>query len=29
LHTDQGAKEAIDKLPDRTAKDGKRRNGSR
>jgi hypothetical protein len=29
LHTDQGAKEAIDKLPDRTAKDGKKRNGSR
>ena len=29
LHTDQGAKEAINKLPDRTAKDGKRRNGSR
>lgn len=29
LHTDQGAKEAIEKLPDRTAKDGKRRNGSR
>ena len=28
LHKDQGAKEAIDKLPDRTAKDGKRRNGS-
>ena len=29
LHKSQGAKEAIDKLPDRTAKDGKRRNGSR
>ena len=29
LHKDQGAKGAIDKLPDRTAKDGKRRNGSR
>jgi len=29
LHKDQGAKQAIDKLPDRTAKDGKRRNGSR
>ena len=29
LHKNQGAKEAIDKLPDRTAKDGKRRNGSR
>ena len=28
LHKDQGAKEAIDELPDRTAKDGKRRNGS-
>ena len=29
LHKDQGAKQAIDKLPDRTAKVGKRRNGSR
>lgn len=29
LHRDQGAKEAIDKLPDRTAKNGKRRAGSR
>jgi hypothetical protein len=29
LHKDQGAKQAIDKLPDRTAKDGKRRSGSR
>jgi hypothetical protein len=29
LHKKQGAKEAIDKLPDRTAKDGKSRNGSK
>ena len=29
LHRGQGAKEAIDKLPDRTAKNGKRRAGSR
>ena len=29
LHKDQGAKEAIDRLPDRTAKNATRRKGSR
>ena len=29
LHRNQGAKKAIQKLPDRTAKNGKRRSGSR